>query len=512
MALTPAQLQQMVAARQTVVSDLNSNNFAGAWNTALGTSSLYGTNMGAQTTDPLLAGLESSQGLQQLDPSKQWNSNLMGQYYNAFNGTAAYHGNNSGNNGYLGKNPYGVWGAASGIPGDITANAAQEGMTPDVGRFAGARPDKGWIDKNGKYVAAAALAVAAPYAMGAIAPMLGGGLIGATGAGALVGAGSGAVMGGVTGGNIGRDALIGGVTGGVAGGISAGASSLGAPSGVSSITGKVAGNMAQQQLFDGNGNPVGSASGSSYANAAGGGNSAWGALGAIGSGLLQANGAGNAAGQISNAANNAGATVGNYFGTAQAGLSPYMTNGADASNRLGNLMSGTGPSQAASFENTPGYQFALQQGMSGVNRNAAASGNLYSSGTLAAVGANQQGLASQNYQNYVGNLMSMAGLGGQAAGINAGAATQAGGNIASTQLTGGIARGNAAGSQGNTYGNLLGSLSNNNAFTSALGGFASNVWNGNYNPGVSTDVSFNASPATGLVDPSMSTPDFSTSL
>src|SRR5271157_282046 len=209
---SPASSPAFLKAAQTAYNDLNSGNYAGAWNAALGTSSMFGTNMGSTTTDPLLQALETSKGLQAFDPSKQWNQSSLDAYYSAFNSTGAYHGNNAGNQ-FLGKNPYGNWGASSAITSgkDQAANIAQEGMTPDVARFAGARPTKSFLGKYGVDIAALALAVAAPYAIGALAPEIAGGaaiasggatagatgMIGSVGAGALYGAGSGATLGAV---------------------------------------------------------------------------------------------------------------------------------------------------------------------------------------------------------------------------------------------------------------------------------------------------------------------------
>ncbi|MGO9039319.1 MAG: hypothetical protein ACLQKH_15155 [Steroidobacteraceae bacterium] len=490
MALTPAQLAQMQAAQGTVVSDLNSNNFTGAWDTALGTSSLYGTNYGATTTDPLLAGLETSSGLQQLDPSKQWNSNLLGQYYQAFDANSVYHGAGPAGES-LGKNPYGTWGSASGIPGDITANASQEGLTPDVARFVGARPDKSFLDKYGADIAMAGLAIAAPYAIGALAPEIAGGaaiatggatgaatgLIGSAGAGALYGAAGGALMGGITGGNVGRDALLGGIGGGAAGAISSAATMAGAGSSVSSVAGKVGGNMSQQLLgTDANGNPV-------YGNptsATAGGGSIFSALGAIGGAVLGGNAASSGATQIQNAAGAAANTEAGYFGTTQAGFTPALQTGQGASNLLGQIYGGGGmtPANYSSFMNTPGYQFSLNQGVNAVNRNAASGGNLYSSNTLGAVNNYAQGAASTNYQNYINNLTTLAGQGVNAATGIGTAATQTGQGVASAQLTGGTA--GAAGTVGaaNGYSNLLGSLAGNNAFTGALTSAAGAIGSG----------------------------------
>jgi hypothetical protein len=66
---SPTSSPAFINAAKTVYGDLNSGNYTGAWNTALGTSSMFGTNMGATTQDPLLMALETSQGLQTFDPT-----------------------------------------------------------------------------------------------------------------------------------------------------------------------------------------------------------------------------------------------------------------------------------------------------------------------------------------------------------------------------------------------------------------------------------------------------------
>ena len=196
-AVQPSITSQLDTAAGQVIQDLNTNNFAGAWQTALATSPLYGTNYGAQTSDPLLSALESSKGLQELDPTKAWTPAETDAYYAALNANPVFHGQTvtgaGGGKESLGQDPYGLWGSAAGISsgGDASANISQEGVTPDVGRFAGARPSSTFLDKYGGDIAALALAVAAPEAIGALAPALGGGVAGAAGAGAIYGAGAG---------------------------------------------------------------------------------------------------------------------------------------------------------------------------------------------------------------------------------------------------------------------------------------------------------------------------------
>lgn len=110
--------------------------------------------------------------------------------------------------------------------------------------------------------------------------------------------------------------------------------------------------------------------------------------------------------------------LGNATNLNQAGINESNAAGTQLTGLLG--PGATGASQQATYANTPGYQFAVQQGQNAINRQAAASGNLYSTSTLAGLSQYNTGMASQNYNNYVGQLMSMAGLGNQAAQNTAG--------------------------------------------------------------------------------------------
>ena len=56
------------------------------------------------------------------------------------------------------------------------------------------------------------------------------------------------------------------------------------------------------------------------------------------------------------------------------------------------------------FQASPDYQFALDQGMQGLDRSAAARGKLFSGGYGQDLTKYAQGMATQNYQNYLNNL------------------------------------------------------------------------------------------------------------
>lgn len=63
------------------------------------------------------------------------------------------------------------------------------------------------------------------------------------------------------------------------------------------------------------------------------------------------------------------------------------------------------------FQDTPGYQFALNEGMRAIANQAAARGLLNSGARLRAAGRYATGLADQTYQNWLAALRSGAGLG-----------------------------------------------------------------------------------------------------
>lgn len=276
---------------QQVISDLNNNNFAGAWQTAESTAGAYGTNTSGQTEDPLLQALESSQGLEALDPTKQWNDTEINQYYSALGDSSGYANGNE-----LGQNPYGDWGNKAALLNGTDATANEKaGGAPNVLQYAGAKPTTSFLSKYGAPIlgvigtiagsfagdpelgatlgamasdvgnvaaghgdaisaggpAAAilqAVSASVPGAQGALARTLDGGAtagslgadLGNAGAGAIIGAGKGALTGGGTG------ALIGAVGGGVAGGIGSalGAGGAGLRYGIGSGIGGVAGQLA----------------------------------------------------------------------------------------------------------------------------------------------------------------------------------------------------------------------------------------------------------------------------
>jgi hypothetical protein len=157
---------------------------------------------------------------------------------------------------------------------------------------------------------------------------------------------------------------------------------------------------------------------------------------------------------------------------------PFLEAGQGALNQLIPLASEYTPFGMQQFEQDPGYQFRLEEGLKALDRQAAARGGLISGGAMKAAQRYGQGLASQEYQSAFNRyqaeraarlqpLQSLAGV-GQTTAQQIGAAGQAYGQGAS----------NVLGQMGTNVGNLMtagaqarasGYVGQSNALTQALG-------------------------------------------
>lgn len=111
----------------------------------------------------------------------------------------------------------------------------------------------------------------------------------------------------------------------------------------------------------------------------------------------------------------------------------------------------------ANFFTSPDYQFALQQGQLGLDRTAAAGGNLFSGGRMKEAAQFNQGLASQQFNNYTNRLASLAGVGQTATQSTNNALSGAGNTVGNSLLNMGDAR--ASGYLG-AYGAQQGGMNN----------------------------------------------------
>lgn len=152
------------------------------------------------------------------------------------------------------------------------------------------------------------------------------------------------------------------------------------------------------------------------------------------------------------------------YNNARNDLGGYLSTGQNALTGLNALAGG----DYSGFQNSPDYQFALSQGLQGVDRSAAARGALYSGGQQADLNDYAQGMASQNLGNYRNNLLSLAGMGQNAAGTIAGVGQNTAN--AQSQNTWG-----AANAQGNS---AMNQASNLNQLLAGIGGEANKAWQG----------------------------------
>jgi hypothetical protein len=113
-------------------------------------------------------------------------------------------------------------------------------------------------------------------------------------------------------------------------------------------------------------------------------------------------------GQLSGLLAQGNQTLASNYGQA---LQPYQQNYQQAQGGVQQLMNALGLGGAAGnaaatqgFQNNPGYQFQLQQGIQNVDRNQAASGMLGSGNTDAAVANYSSGLANQGWNQYLSQL------------------------------------------------------------------------------------------------------------
>lgn len=109
-----------------------------------------------------------------------------------------------------------------------------------------------------------------------------------------------------------------------------------------------------------------------------------------------------------------------------------INSGANARTRLEDLLflNGQGAANTAidQFQTSPGYQFQMDQGRAAIDQSAIARGGLNSGSTVKALTQYGQGLANQEYQQYLSNLGGIANQGAQGASGLLGT-SQAAGNL-----------------------------------------------------------------------------------
>lgn len=157
---------------------------------------------------------------------------------------------------------------------------------------------------------------------------------------------------------------------------------------------------------------------------------------------------------------------------------PWLQAGGSALTQMQRLNAG----DYSSFQASPDYQFAMQQGIQGLDRSAARNGNLFSGGHSADLMKFGQGLASQNYNTYYNRLAGLAGV-GQTAANNIGQFGQnAATNIGNLQVANGQARASTYDAYGQGLAGLAGAFNRGYQQNSAQNGGGTGWYFGN-NPG-----------------------------
>jgi hypothetical protein len=165
---------------------------------------------------------------------------------------------------------------------------------------------------------------------------------------------------------------------------------------------------------------------------------------------------------------------------------PFYRTGRSANNALA-VEYGLAPGESQ-FRTAPGYDFRMNEGIGAVEGSAAAAGGLMSGATMDAVNYTAQGIADQEYDDYLAGLFGMSGQGMSAGGAMAGAYGNANagrqaayGNVANMNTNAATGYGanmfNATGTYGANMGNAFGNTFNALAGTnSAFGADAANAY------------------------------------
>lgn len=175
-----------------------------------------------------------------------------------------------------------------------------------------------------------------------------------------------------------------------------------------------------------------------------------GGVGALGGAAMSAKAAKKAGKAQERAAQASALEQQRQYDVAREDMAPYREAGTAALNRL------TDP--AASFESSPGYQFARDQGLDAIKTQQNALGRLASGNTLAALTNYSQGLASQEYNNWWNQQSGLAGAGLGATNQLAGLGANTAANVGNALMAGADARASGIAGSANAWGNAFGTL------------------------------------------------------
>lgn len=192
----------------------------------------------------------------------------------------------------------------------------------------------------------------------------------------------------------------------------------------------------------------------------------------VGSAIIGGNAAQSAANTQAGAANNANATQLYMYNQNQSNMAPYLASGQQGLSELQSAMPDlTRQFTMNDFQQDPGYQFQLQQGEQAMQRSAAASGMLNSTGTEQNLNNYAQGMANTDYQQALSNfttnqqqrynmLSGMAGMGLGSATQLGNMGQQAANGMSAAQMASGNAQASGIMGQANAVSGGLGMAAN----------------------------------------------------
>jgi hypothetical protein len=149
---------------------------------------------------------------------------------------------------------------------------------------------------------------------------------------------------------------------------------------------------------------------------------------------------------------------------------PYYQSGTAGLNNLTGLLTGSQydaqgnktnlseQDRSNLFQKSPGYQFRLEQGQKALEATQAARGGLLSGGAMKEMNKYSQGIASDEYGNYINQLAGLAGIGQNAANAMGNIEIGQGNVIAGYNMASGMAGANKYQNLGNSIGGGMQSI------------------------------------------------------
>jgi hypothetical protein len=146
-----------------------------------------------------------------------------------------------------------------------------------------------------------------------------------------------------------------------------------------------------------------------------------------------------------------------FYQSGQLGLSPLtgLLTGQQYDPRTGNTTYLNQEQRQGLFQASPGYQFRLDQGQKTLEASQAARGGLLSGGAAKELNQYSQGIASDEYSNYISQLMGLTGIGQNAANAMGNIEIGAGNSLADYTQAGGLAEAQKYANRGSAIGGAL---------------------------------------------------------